>query len=359
MVDQEMYYPPHPDPLRAGHRVEDWWVDIVAKDGTTLARLDGVVTGMIDINVEAVIAGGGFLEVDDLDQEIDWMNARVQPWWSVEGVDPWPLGVFLTSVPERASSDGLGTWYVDLSDLTEVLSADKVEGTYSLAAGTVVTTAVRDLILSAGETSIAITASTETLTTGMVWEAGTSKLRIINDLLDAIGYFALRCDGYGRFVAEPYVRPQDRAVSWAFEDGPGSVHEDSLLRREDLASVPNRFVLVGVGSADEEALVGVAEDTTSERFSYAARGRWIVETDIDVDATSQEVIDAKAEQRLAAAQAVTATGQLSCAPIPLSINQTVSLRTGKVDGALASVRRVTNRLRVGETQRVIVREVVS
>lgn len=361
MVDQSLYYAPHPDPLRAGHRVEDWWVELVNRDGSVLGRLDGVAGGQIDINVEAVIAGGGWLEVDDTGLEIDWLNARVKPWWNVEGYEPWPLGVFLTSVPEKATRDGLGTWYVDLSDKTDILLGDEVTGTYSLAAGTVATTAVKTLITSTGEpsSSLAVTDSAETLTNGMVWPTGTSKLRIVNDILAAIGYFALRCDGHGRFVAEPYVRPQDRSVSWEFEDGPVSVHEDDFVRREDLSKVPNRFILIGVGTASAEAMTATASDTTSERFSYAARGRWISRTETDIDATSQAVLDAKAEQRLADAQATTATGQLFCAPIPLSINQTVSLRTGGVDGALAAVRRVTNWLEVGRSQRVLVREVVS
>lgn len=362
MVDQTLYYQSPEDPLRAGHRVEDFWVEVVDRQGQSLGRLDGVVGGQIDENVEAIIAGGGFLEVDDLDQDIDWLNARLQPWWEVEGYGAWPLGVFLASVPERNSRDGLGAWYVDLSDKTQVLLEDEVPESFSLPAGAVVTDEVKAVILSTGEpaSSLAVTDSAETLTDGMVWEPGTTKLRIVNDLLAAIGYFAIRCNGWGQFVAEPYVRPQDRSVSWAFEDGPEAMHEDSLTRREDLASVPNRFILNSIGSGNAEALQAVAEDTTSERFSYAARGnRWISRTEMEIEATSQEVLDAKAAHRLAEAQSVSATGQLYCAVIPLEINQTVLVRTGGVDGATATVRRVTRSLNLESPQRVVVREVVS
>lgn len=363
MVDQTPYYATPADPLIAGHRVEDWWVELVSRDGSDLGRLDGVGGGQIDQNVDATIGGGGHLIVDDLDANaVDWLNTRVQPWWSIAGADPFPLGVFLTSAPEKSRADGRGTWFVELADKTQVLEADKVVDAYSLAAGTVVTDAVETLIVSTGESaaSLAITASTETLTVGMVWEPGTSKLRIVNDLLATINYFALWCDGYGRFVAEPYVRPQDRALAWSFEDGPTAVHEDSLRRLENLSEVPNRFILVSLATLDAEALTAVAEDTTSARFSYAARGnRWITETETDIEVTSQAVLDAKCERMLAAAQSVAATGELRTAVIPLELNDAVEVATGGVDHARASVRRITRFLEVGRTQRVIVREVVS
>src|SRR5690606_23496078 len=100
--------------------------------------------------------------------------------------------------------------------------------------------------------------STETLTSGMVWPAGTSKLRIINDLLSAINYFSLRCDGHGRYVAAPYLAPASRPVVRRFVPAPDAIHLPEFTRDRDLAGIPNKVVLVSSGSGDDEALVGVA-----------------------------------------------------------------------------------------------------
>src|SRR5690606_33787153 len=176
------------------HRVESWRVDLLTATEATLGPLGGVTGGQVEQNVNRVISGGGALDVVDVGQDVDWLTARVQVWWEVAGVDPWPLGVFLCSAPTaQHSSTGL-SWRVELLDKLLILDQDKTAGTYSVPAGAVVTEEVAAVIASAGETATAITPSAETLRAGMVWPAGTSKLRIVNDLLDAINYFSLQAD---------------------------------------------------------------------------------------------------------------------------------------------------------------------
>lgn len=341
-----------------GHRVESWRVDLLTEDDVPVGKVDGALGGEVEQNVNAVISGGGSVQVRDVGQDIDWLRARLQLWWTV-GDQEWPLGVFLPSAPV-ARHDATGrAWDVELLDKLVVLDQDKIDGSYSLPAGTVVTSAVQEIIASAGETRTAITASAETLTAGMVWEAGTTKLRVVNDLLAAINYFALRCDGYGRYVAAPYQAPRNRTPAWDFAEGTRAVHLPAFTRDEDLAKVPNRVVLVSSGGSADPSLVAVASNTDpASRFSFAARGgRWIVHTETGVEATSQAVLDALAVRRLTELTSATATIELEHAFLPLDLNDAVGFRTGGVD-AVGVIQKKRIPLTVGGLTRTTVREVV-
>jgi hypothetical protein len=354
----DLWLPAGPDPLTT-HRVESWRVDLLSGDEAPLGELDGVTGGQIDQNVNATISGGGSLAVVDVAQDVDWLNARVQPWWQVAGLPAWPLGVFLCSAPTAAYTATGRSWRIELLDKLSVLDQDKVDGSYSVAAGAVVTAAVRTVIESAGETAIAITDSTETLTSGMVWPAGTSKLRICNDLLAAVNYFSLRCDGWGRFTAGPYMRPTDRPVVREFVAGSSSIHLPDFTVDADLAAIPNKVVLIGVGNPDEAALVGVAtNDDPASPFSRASRGRWIVSTEEGVEATSQAVIDALAARKLVDLSTVSTSIAVQHAAVPLDLNAVVRFATADVD-ARAAVQKISQQLKVGALMTTTVKGVAA
>jgi hypothetical protein len=323
----DLWLPAGADPYTT-HRAESWRVDLLSTTGATLDTLPGVTDFGVDQSVGATIGGGGSLDVTDLNQGVDWLSARVQPWWIIDGADPIPLGVYLTTAPRETWTATGRSWRVDLLDKTSILDGDAVDGTYSLPAGTVVTAAIRTLITSSDASAVvAVTDSTETLAAGMVWAAGTSKLRIINDLLSAIGYFALRADGSGRYVAAPYVAPAARPVVREFVPGPFAIHRPAFTRDQDLSGVPNKVVLVGQASSDTPALVGIATNTDpTSRFSYPSRGRWITKTETGVEATSQAVITALAARRLAELSTASATQTIKHAAVPLGLNDVVARR---------------------------------
>ncbi|MCK9629892.1 MAG: hypothetical protein M0R37_15050 [Bacteroidales bacterium] len=345
-----LWVPPGPDPLLT-HRVESWRVDVLARDDSPLGELTGVTGGTVEHNINRVIHGGGRLDVDDLAQVPDWLDLRVRTWWQVEGMGPWPLGTFLCSAPSEQHKATGRAWSIELLDKLTILDEDKVDGTYALPAGTVVTTAVRAVILASGETAVAITDSAETLTAAMVWEAGTSRLRIVNDLLAAINFFALRTDLHGRFVAAPYVAPGDRAT---VRDLTGdAIVVEEWTRDQDLASVPNRVVLVGRGSGDTEALVGVAENTDpANRLSIPSRGRVLTHTETGVESSSQAVIDALAARKLADLSAPAATRVIEHAPVPVGLHDVVAH-----EGVRGAIQSWSLDLSVGADMRTNLREV--
>ncbi|NUT06628.1 MAG: hypothetical protein HOV76_24440, partial [Hamadaea sp.] len=235
-----------------------------------------------------------------------------------------PNGVYLPAAPATDYDDGRASRDVELQSLLTVLEEDQVEQTYALAAGTVVTTAVRSLIAEAGGTGgarVAGTDSDETLRSALVWEAGTSRLRIINDLLDAINYFALWVDGQGTYRLDPYVLPTQRGSSWDFRDDATGIYSPAFTHTRDLFAVPNKVVGISPGYGDAPALTSVAtnEDPASP-FSRPSRGRWITQVDTNVEATSQQVLDAIVARRLAELSQVSSSVDITHWPVPLSPN---------------------------------------
>ncbi|WP_223171006.1 hypothetical protein [Microbacterium sp. NIBRBAC000506063] len=217
-----------------------------------------------------------------------------------QGNTEWPVGTFLLSSPKAVHTAFGARYEVGLLTKMNVIQEDAVEDRFSLPAGTPVIPTVVSLIHSTGETRIAVTDSSSVLTSALTWDAGNSKLAIINELLQSAGYWALWCDGGGQFRVEPYVDPASRPVSHVFEYGEASLYLPDWEHEQNHSSVPNRFVAIGEGDEENPPLVGVAvnEDPASP-YSFQARGRWITaEPDEGVEAETQTVIDQYAARRL-------------------------------------------------------------
>jgi hypothetical protein len=217
---------------------------------------------------------------------------------------------------------------VKLLDKTTILDQDIITTTYSVAAGTVVTTEIISLITGAGVTNYAITASSATLTGGMAWQPGTSKLRIVNDLLAAIGYFALYANFDGALVGEPYVLPASRPILYELIDGPTSVYDPNFTRDVDIWRIPNRVVITGQGDGTTAALTSSIDNTDADSpYSIANRGRVIGYSETGVEADSQATLDAYARRRLVELTTPTSSVQISHSPLPgVTVNNTVRFR---------------------------------
>lgn len=272
------------------------------------------------------VDAGDLLKVVTVSQEqlADWLDVRIRPMIRIArlggGDDPvgrlTPAGVYLCAAPVEDWDDRGLRRDVELADKLSILDQDIASGdpdglaAYALDAGANVIDAVKTLIAETGESSPAIEPAAAVLAAPMVWDVGTTRLRIINDLLDAAGYFSLFCDGWGQYQAVPYVQPSDRVPVYEsiapFSDGPQSLMDPAWKRDRDIYSIPNRFVAIGQGDGDTAALTSIAtnEDPDSP-YSYQSRGRWITQVEQGVEATSQAALDAIARARLSRATSVT------------------------------------------------------
>ncbi len=289
------------DPYTLGGRVTAYRWDILNLDDLRLGEL-GVTGGALSWSVDREIRSTGMLTWAGLTVP-EWTQIRVQPWVSIDfadgTTDSWPLGVYLPATPTIHWSDAVATADVDLYDKLLILVEDKVNATFAVPAGAVVTQQVEAIIASAGESRVSIAASTATLRSAMVWEPGTSKLRIINDLLAAINYFSLWVDGYGYFRSDPYQAPQYRVVRRSYTDGVDSIYSPDFAHDRDTFSVPNVVTLISRADGVTPALRSTSRnDDPADPLSTVSRGREIEVVDVGVEAASQVILDDLANQKI-------------------------------------------------------------
>lgn len=340
-----------------GDRVTSYRWEVLTHNTTTgvdtlAGYLDGVVepSAALSWSLYNAVKGTGSLKVNDLAQakagtlrigDVALAAARLRPVLVIEGLPEIPLGVYLFSAaPEEWS--GAGRVYgLELLDRNTVLDQDLVEVSYTVAAGTVILSAVATVILSAGESITVDATNTAALGSAMVWPAGTSKLQIVNDLLGAMNYNSLWVDGVGNYRATPYLVPASRSIAYELlnglsrelVDGDASIYSEAWSRDRDLFKVPNKVIAVQSGTGDDEPLTGTATNTTTlvtsptYPFSYAARGnRWIskvidgVEVPDGTTPQKQAYLDAKARASLIASSSVQAAVTVKHLPLPVRVS---------------------------------------
>jgi len=309
-----------------------------------VGTLDGVADGQITWTQNVQVKGGGRASVVDLEAaaagllriaDLKLESVRLRPVCIIQGLPENPLGVFLvTAAAENWEATGR-VWSLELLDKCTVPAQDLVDQSYAVPAGALILQTVKSILASCGE-YIAINESVTLATsTGMVWEAGTSKLKIINDLLDVAGYNALWMDGYGNFMVTPRVLPADRSILYEvlgvareLRDGAQSIYEPTWNRQRDSFEVPNKVIAVqAAGGEDTAALVGqwTNEDPASP-YSYVARGRWItyvldsVETPEGTEAETIAFLQQRARTTLIQMSAVQAQVKVTHLPIPVRVS---------------------------------------
>jgi len=327
----------------AGHREPSWLFELLNAQDQPLGLLSGVTGGGCEVVAQARLGGSGSLTLDERGQTIDWLSHRVRVSYNpgIAEVPAWDVCTMLFTSPTEQHTEYGVTYQVELLSKMAVIDEDSVEERYSLPDGTPIIATVVALIQSTGETRISATPSDATLAAALTWEAGESKLTIINDLLEAAGYWSLWCDGSGLFRVEPYVNPADRPVSWTFEHGAAAVHVPEWEREQNMAKVPNRFLAIGRGDEENEPLIGVAlNENPASPYSFQARGRWITATEENVEGESQDVFDQLAARRLLDAMSPVSRLETAHAVLPLDPNALVRFTPEDQQTRLGTVQRM-------------------
>lgn len=324
--------------------------------------LDGVdpTSGSLSWSSSAAVKKSGTLTVVDVQTaargltrvaDINRVTSRIRPVRVIEGLPETPLGVYIINgAPEKW--DGTGrTYEMVLQDKSSVLAQDAVETSFTAPTSVPILSIVADVIESAGEHIDVDLSDERTLSSARVWKAGTSKLRIVNDLLiESLGYNALWVDGPGNFRATPYVEPARRSIRYSvlndesgarlvreLIDGPQSIYQPDWTHDRVSYKVPNRVIAVAQLVGDEDPLVGVATNTNPDSpYSTVSRGRVIVPDSgpitVDVPDMSGEsnpsaatiaFLEDAARRSLIARSAAQSVVSLKCLPIPIELMDAV------------------------------------
>lgn len=311
-----------------GHRTDEGWTwRLMDRSDRFLGLLDGVESGRLDRNVNADIRGAGSLSWSGLPgEQPDWSTTRVQPVYHATLADgvlvEWPMGVYLCTSPGDEYGDGFVSTDVRLYDKTLILRKGGTTNAYGVGAGRNIVQRVRELLdrhyggRHAIEDSVAVTRSP------MTWEPGTPWLTVLNDLLDAAGYFALAADGGGVLRSGPYTRPADRGLAYDFTDGPSSVYSADFRHVRDDFDTPNRVTLTSRADGDTPALWAqrtLDQIAPGHPLSYAVLGYWVDRTEENVEASSLAVLQAQADRYIRESVARASDIELTHAPVPIDL----------------------------------------
>ncbi len=316
-------------------RSQSYRVYTISQSGA-VDKLNCVDSGSLDWSVFRQVRSGGSIKLID-PPDVDWLSVRIRVSY-VYRIPPGNeeevvLGTYLVSaVDTKLSATGWETT-VTLQDTITALVEDFVDSAVSYPAGTVVTDAVSEQLEASYVNSVlAVTESTAGLSVGMAWPAGTSRVKIVNDLLDAINYFAVWADELGTFRVQPYVPPNQRPVVWRFTADRTSVIRTDIDTDQDLHNVYNKVVLTSNSSNDPNSgFVGVAKDEDpNSPFSYPSRGRWVSKSKTGVKATSQQVIDDKAARLLNESRQVVRRDTIRGLWVPLDMHDNAQMPDGSV-----------------------------
>jgi hypothetical protein len=121
----------------------------------------------------------------------DLMKVRSRVTMPDGGEVEWTIGLFMFTPPRRTITEGYTRWDVTLPDLSQLLSDDAFSTSTAVAAGTNHASAVAALVDTyAGPTTFAsqVPDRGTTLPASLGWDAGTSRLKAINDVLNSISY---------------------------------------------------------------------------------------------------------------------------------------------------------------------------
>ncbi|MDY6143752.1 MAG: hypothetical protein SPI14_06070 [Arcanobacterium sp.] len=348
-------------------RVESYTVDILDRHDRKIGSLDSVKGGSIVYSVDARIKTAGKLNAYSSAPIEWWADKRLQVWAHANGYS-WSLGVFLPSSPlMNHAGDGF-SYSIELSDKLTIIDQDALTAPLSLPKGTRLDRQVASMIRSVGETRYNITPSTKTNRAPLTWKAGTSKLTVIDDILDYMDYFALHATPNGVLATYPYVLPRHRPVLWNLTDSKDSITAVEYSHQQDLDNLPNRVVYVAqststvvngvvVEGEKQKPLVAYAQDASSNWFgSFKNRGRWITHVSTEVEAATQQEIQKKAERQLLNAREPYTKVELEHGILPLELNQIIQFKTRDYN-VRGSVRRTETTLEPGKLQKTTLRRV--
>lgn len=247
--------------------------------------------------------------------QLSWGSALVRPYFLLGGsglaVRRFNMGAYFTNTPDFTTGMSPTTYSVEGYDILDALDTD-VGDSYAVQAGVEYLTAIETILLNQGFTAYSIDSARAgtVLPESRGWamaageEGGSATwLKIVNDLLAAIGYRGIYSDWDGRLICEPYTSPSERTEEWTYDDGQyTSELGPQQTVKHDFYKTPNRWVGVrsnmpeGTTPSDGDGIFTYTNETEGET-SVEARGR-VIPTRIDIEAADQAALVTKVMQRV-------------------------------------------------------------
>ncbi|MDY0087587.1 MAG: hypothetical protein RBS78_03420 [Coriobacteriia bacterium] len=294
--------------------------------GAVIGPVKGVEGGRITENLNTSLKASGVLDMSGASGADDFKDDLIRViLHATEGDETQSvvLGTFLAATPSRVIDEGSVHSEVDLYSLLLILEEDAFEHTLSIEDGSNAVALAASIAEAAG-LSVVVTPSPAVTASPLVFEAGTSRLEVINHLLEYAGYGSANIDGFGRVVIAPYRDPAERSPVWTFTDGEEGIFLPDIDDELDWYHTPN--VVVVVASDPESSMVAVAtNDDPLSPYSTVSRGRRIVRHE-ETDADTYAALVEKAELLLSSGSATVHKDTIVHTYAPVGLGDVVRLR---------------------------------
>lgn len=311
--------PEPPPPVRQSRIVTD--DDIL--DGRVLQRSESLIFELLDASlqrigeihpvvtpasIEANTAAGvarvlrNIALIPDEIAEIDTYATRLRPSWLLETRSTFPLGVFMFqgSDEELRTYGGL-TLCSLLVDQTWILAQKRRSG-FSVAPGSLPSDHLRTLAAESGFLDLSgIENSSITASNVMGWPAGTTRLEIMRQLCDRLGYYPPYFDNSGKLICRSVPNLDLASPDHTYNpDETSRIVDETATRSNNAWEAPNVYVVVNT-SATAAPIVGTYEIPSDAPNSAFHRGGFEVVKTIDAPGV-ESVEQAEAMAKAAYAQ---------------------------------------------------------
>lgn len=268
--------------------------ELLDKNDKKLGDIDQV-SGSYSFLSTAEIKGTARFNINERNlKEIDFINERIKPYYCLrKGTEwlRWGQGIYLLSAPNRNEQSGGIYRDVEAYDKGLILKEDQVDNRYFIPKGTLYIDAVKTLILSTGIEKISIEDSDLALSIDKEYEIGTSKLTIINDLLNSINYNSAYFNENGFCMIRKYINPKVRPYDFKYVTDKNSVTLYGASETLDTFSIPNKFIRY-VENPDATYMISkYINDKASNKLSTVSRGRVITDIQSVTDIADQATLD--------------------------------------------------------------------
>lgn len=207
---------------------------------------------------------------------VDIVRDRLSLEMLLDDGSTWPMGLYLfTGTSQEALSSPLfgavHLAHLDLVDQTLIVD-QPTDRSYTARPFTVLTNFIQTVLAGLPITVNVQPSGNRVGAEAISWPAGTNRLRIVNEVARMLGYHELYFDnaGVGQLGPMPDPLTVDAEDTINYSSTP-RVYRPSFTRSDDLLDLPNRFIVIGSGAAENPA-VGRYTLPSSVPHSVSNRG---------------------------------------------------------------------------------------
>lgn len=267
-------------------------------------------------------------------KDVDFLTDRIRAVLHINGVD-YNKGVYIaTTMEEIGGSDG-EKLDIEAYSMLYLAQRSKLEGVYTIPAGTNYITAIQTLLIESGITDyVAEETSLVMSTARQDWEEGTARLDVINELLAEINYNSAWADLNGKIHLTKYTPPSNENIRHTYRQGEYSVLTPDYKASTDLFGKPNVFKCICDNPDLDEPLVATAvnEDPNSQ-FSTVSLGARILHLERVDNVPDLKTLQERADNLRIKSLQTTQEVEFVTAPMPEhETYDTVALDNGNITG---------------------------